>query len=78
MIKPKGEMRRRTTMTPGFDFAGSHRGPFARLVHPNGHETICTEWPGTLLALLKHGLLVGAALEEARRLKARGMEVMYL
>lgn len=62
----------------GFDFATAYHGRGARLVHPGGHTVILTEGPVTLLALLRLHVLSGAALAEARKIAARGMEVLYL
>jgi hypothetical protein len=69
MVAPTGPVWMKSA--PGFDFVGPKRGRFCRLTHPNGHEVICTEWPGTLLSMLKAGVLVGKALAEAQRLAAQ-------
>lgn len=55
---------------PQFDFLAG-KGPMAVLVDQYGVQVRCTEWPASLLSMLAHGVLRGAALEYAEKLNER-------
>jgi hypothetical protein len=55
--------------TERFEFADGYRGVMARLTWGRA-EVLCTEWPGTLLAMLRAGVLGPEAREEAEILNA--------
>ena len=54
-------------MLERFEFAGPARGPMA-VLRWQGFEVRCTEWPESLLSLLKAGALGPLAAQEAREL----------
>ncbi len=56
----------------GFDYADDRRGYWARLRDGSGREILITEYPVTLLAMLKAGVLVGEAKMDAEKLKELG------
>ena len=57
---------------PGFDFVDEHRGQWARL--RNGRwEVVLVEWPASFLSMLRAGVLVGRAQDDALEL-ARDLE----
>ncbi len=56
-----------------FEFADGYRGVMARLTWGRA-EVLCTEWPGTLLAMLRAGVLGPEAREEAEILNAVEIE----
>lgn len=58
----------------GFDYADETRGYWARLRDGGGRELILTEYPGTLLAMLRAGVLVGEAKADAEKLKELGAD----
>ncbi len=53
-----------------FDYHGARRGVWA-VLRGGGHTVIATEHPGTLLAMLKAGVLTGQALKDAEEASRR-------
>lgn len=51
-----------------FDYVGERRGYWAQLAAPNGHRVTLTEHPGTLLSMLRAGVLTGEARRDAEEL----------
>lgn len=58
--------------TERFEFVDAHRGVMARLAWGR-YEVLCTEWPGTLLAMLRADVLGPDAREEAEFLNAEAV-----
>lgn len=52
----------------GFDYAGPARGYWARLRDGGGRDVIVTDYPGSLLSMLRAGVLVGQAKLDAEDL----------
>lgn len=53
----------------GFDYAAEARGYWARLRDGGGRDVILTMYPGTLLSMLKAGVLAGEARADAEALR---------
>lgn len=54
----------------GFDWVDpTKRGKFARLTNGEGSEVRLTEYPATLLAMLKMNVLTGQAKKDAERVR---------
>jgi hypothetical protein len=56
----------------GFDYANASRGYWARLRDGGGRDVLLTQYPETLLAMLRAGVLVGEAKADAEKLKILG------
>lgn len=56
--------------TAGFDYADGHRGYWARLRDGAGRTVTLTEFPASLLSMLKAKILIGEAKEDAERIAA--------
>lgn len=52
-----------------FEFVDAHRGPMARLAW-GAMEVVCTEWPQSLLAMLRANVLGPDARGEAESIRA--------
>ena len=61
---------RRALRPVGFDYVGAERGYWARMRDGGGREVILTEYPASLLAMARAGVLVGEAKADAERLAA--------
>ena len=54
----------------GFDYVGGVRGYWAKLRDGAGREVTLTEYPRSLLSMLRAGVLVGQAKEDAEALSS--------
>lgn len=60
--------KRRKLTVAGYDYATAKRGGFARLRDGAGHEVRLTDFPRTLISMLKAGVLAGEAKADAEKL----------
>lgn len=60
---------RRYLSVAGFDYSTEARGAWARLQNGNGQEVVLTDFPTTLLSMLKAGVLTGRAKADAEALR---------
>jgi len=56
--------------TGGFEYVGESRGYWAKLRDGAGREVTLTEYPRSLLSMLRAGVLVGQAKEDAEALSS--------